>query len=137
MLAYHLLIPVLCAMVMNGYIYTSNVLKYRATKNWYLPPGYLIGMIWTILFGVLGYIHFLLYSLKNKINYGSISIVLFVLFSLAYPILNEINGYLFNFITLILAFLVGFIVMAYSKHIFLYMIPLLVWVSYVNVIILT
>jgi len=135
MLAYHILIPVLCAMAMNGFIYTCNMKKNTSPKVLYnLPPGFIIGIIWTILFGLLGYVHFLLYSLRQKPNVGSMSVVLFILFSLTYPVIPAYYANLFNIITLVLSFVVGMIVMMYSKYIFLYMIPLLAWVLYVNVI---
>ena len=139
MLACHILIPVLCAMVMNGFIYTDGKNKYRLTELSFLPPGYMIGIIWTILFALLGYVHFLLYNIRQETNYGSISVVFFIIFSLTYPVIQAINqkyAYLFNLISLILSFMVGYIVMMYSKNIFLYMIPLLIWLSYVNLIVL-
>ena len=134
MLAYHILIPVLFAAGVNGFYGKST-----SKKMSYLPPGYIIGMIWTFLLALLGYVHFLLYRLNNQSNYGSVSVVLFILFSLTYPVINaqsEIYGYMMNLVSLILSFTVGIIVMMYSKHTFLYMIPLLVWVSYVNLIVL-
>ena len=139
MLAYHISLPVICAMAMNGFIYTFDLRKNNSTPFLYLPPGQVIGTIWIILFGLLGYVHFLLFSLKNKMNFGSVSVAFFILTSLAYPVINAVDaicGYIFQFISLILSFVVGLIVMMYSKRIFLYMIPVLLWVSYVNFIVL-
>lgn len=126
---YHVLIPVFSAIVMNVIIYALGWNK-NMKRDDDLPPGYIIGTIWTVIFALLGYVHYRLYTLKNKTNYGSASVVLFILFSLAYPALK--NGYFLNFISLILSFVLSLIVMMYSRHIFLFMIPLLVWVSYVN-----
>jgi len=136
MLAYHILIPVLSAMAMNGIIYKN---KSYTLKSSLLPPGYIIGIVWIIIFAFLGYVHYLLYSLHNQTNYGSASVVLFILYSLAYPLINTMHakyGYFLNLISLILSFILGLIVITYSKHIFLFMIPLLVWVSFVNLVIL-
>ena len=126
---YHVLIPVFSAIVMNVIIYALGW-NQNMKRDDDLPPGYIIGTIWTVIFALLGYVHYRLYTLKNKTNYGSASVVLFILFSLAYPALK--NGYFLNFISLILSFVLSLIVMMYSRHIFLFMIPLLVWVSYVN-----
>jgi benzodiazapine receptor len=133
--AYHILLPVCFAIAMNGIIYTFFK---RKTTTRLLPPGYIIGIIWTIIFALLGYAHYLLYTLKNEMNYGSISIVFFILFSLTYPLINAIDekhGYFLNLISLILSFIVSLTVMSYSIDIFLFMVPLLVWVSIVNLII--
>lgn len=133
MLAYHVLIPVFCAVAMNAYIYKNK----RASENKNLPPGYIIGVIWTIIFALLGYVHYRLYRLDNRINFGSMSIVLFICFSLFYPlVLNEKLGYFLNLISLILSFVLGVVVLDYSRNVFLYLIPLLAWVSFVNLIIL-
>jgi tryptophan-rich sensory protein len=138
MLAYHISIPVICAIAMNGIMYIYNLNNNKSPQK-YIPPGYIIGTIWTIIFALLGYVHYRLYTLHNTINYGSVSIVLFILVSLVYPLINAMNekyGYFLNLISLILSFTVSLIVMMYSKHIFLYLIPLLLWVSFVNLVIL-
>ena len=129
---YHVLIPVFSAIAMNVIIYAFGWNK-NMKRDDDLPPGYIIGTIWTVIFALLGYVHYRLYTLKNKTNFGSASVVLFILFSLAYPaLISSINGCFLNFISLILSFALSLIVMMYSRHIFLFMIPLLVWVSFVN-----
>lgn len=129
---YHVLIPVFSAIAMNVIIYAFGWNK-NMKRDDDLPPGYIIGTIWTVIFALLGYVHYRLYTLKNKTNFGSASVVLFILYSLAYPAINNsMNGYFLNFISLILSFALSLIVMMYSRHIFLFMIPLLVWVSFVN-----
>jgi len=138
MLAYHVLIPVFLATATNALIYTFRLNK-RLSSQKYLPPGYIIGLIWTILFATLGYVHYKLYSLKNKANYGSMSIVFFICFSLFYPVVHAIDENYANFmnlISLILSFVVSLVVLMYSKKIFWYLIPLLVWVSFVNIVML-
>ena len=127
MLAYHVLIPVFLATATNALMYKFR-LKSTTSKK-YLPPGYVIGLIWTLLFATLGFVHYKLYTLKNRANYGSMSIVFFICFSLLYPVVNAINEKHANFMNLVS-------LMMYSKTIFLYLIPLLVWVSYVNLVML-
>ena len=56
---YHILVPVLAAIIMNGIIYTFGINKYSEKNkiNPYIPPGYVIGTIWVIILGLLGYLH--------------------------------------------------------------------------------
>lgn len=142
---YHVLIPVLLALSINSFIYLFGVnKKYEQNKeikdNQYsklLPPGYVIGIIWTIIFGLLGYAHYLMYKLNDRINIGSVSIVLVIIFCLLYPIITSLKfkyGLLLNLITLIISFVLGFIIILQSKYIFLYIIPLIVFTSYVNIV---
>jgi tryptophan-rich sensory protein len=67
MLAYHILIPVISAIIMNGIIYALHLNKINSKElnKLYIPPGYIIGIIWTILFALLGYVHYLLYKLNH------------------------------------------------------------------------
>ena len=134
MLAYHVLIPVFLATATNALMYKFR-LKSTTSKK-YLPPGYVIGLIWTLLFATLGFVHYKLYTLKNRANYGSMSIVFFICFSLLYPAINEKHANFMNLVSLILSFVVSLVVLMYSKTIVLYLIPLLVWVSYVNLVML-
>jgi tryptophan-rich sensory protein len=135
---YHIFIPVISAIIMNGIIYTFGINKYTSKDkiNPYIPPGYIIGIIWTVIFGLLGYAHYLLYKLKNEISLASLSIVFLIIFCILYPFITGLkpkNGLLLNLITLILAFIVSIIVILESKYIFIYLIPLLIWASYVNI----
>jgi len=141
---YHIIIPVLLAILMSFFIYVfginknsdNNKIKYKQNTKLF-PPGYVIGIIWTIIFGLLGYAHYLVYKLNNGINIGSISIVLVIIFCLIYPFITSLKfkyGLLLNLITLIISFILGIIIILQSKYIFLYIIPLILWASYVNVV---
>ena len=139
---YHVLIPVLLALSMNSFIYLFGINKKDEQKqnNQYfklLPPGYVIGIVWTIIFGLLGYAHYLMYKLKDRISIGSVSIVLVIIFCLLYPVITLLKfkyGLLLNLITLIISFVLGIIIILESKYIFLYIIPFIVWASYVNIV---
>lgn len=139
---YHIFFPIILALVMNFIIYIFGINKQydKIKNNQYfklLPPGYMIGIIWTIILGLLGYAHFLLYKLKNGYNIQCLAIVLIILFCLSYPVITSLNfkyGLLLNLITLMLAFILGIIVILESKYIFLYIIPLIIWASYVNIV---
>jgi len=142
----HVLIPVLLALSINSILYLFGINKIseqrkKQTQNSIyfklFPPGYVIGIIWTIIFGLLGYAHYLLYKLNNRINVGSVSIVLVIIFCLLYPFITSLDfkyGLLLNLITLIISFVLGIIIILESKYIFLYVIPLIVWASYVNIV---
>ena len=127
----HILVPIILAIVLNFYIYTQGW-NNDNEKNSKLPPGYIIGSIWIIILGLLGYIHFLLYP-----SGYSWFIVLTILYCLSYPFLtkglqNTDNNY-FNLIALLLAIIVT-IIMYYKSNI-IYAIPFLLWTFYVNIVI--
>jgi len=138
---YHILVPVLAAIIMNGIIYTFGMNKYsdkteKSKINPYIPPGYVIGTIWVIILGLLGYLHYLIYKKYESITFTSLLIVFVILFCISYPLITGLrvkSGLLLNLITLILAFILALFVITESKYMFIYLIPLLVWASYVNI----
>ena len=132
---YSLLIPIIAAIFMNGIIYTFGINKQLIKKNPLIPKGYIIGSIWIIILGLLGYVHYLLYKIKNKITFTSLFTIFVILFCILYPLitgLKEKSGLLLNLITLILAFILGILVIIESKYIFIFILPLIIWTSYVN-----
>jgi tryptophan-rich sensory protein len=146
----NIFIPILLALVMNGIIYTFGINKLskededkkKEIKNNYyeklLPPGYVIGTIWVIIFGLLGYVHYLLLE-KNefKITMKSIFVIIVIIYCLSYPLITNLKvktGLLLNLISLILSFILGLLTITESKYIFTFVLPLIIWTSYVNVI---
>jgi tryptophan-rich sensory protein len=135
---FHILLPIILAIILNGIIYyfkwNKSSLKMQHTI---LPPGYVIAIVWIIIFGLLGYSHYLLYKLNNKYTIYNAAILLFLVFSLAYPFLTYglkgKNANILNLITLILAFVISLMVITQSLMAFYYIIPLLVWATYVNI----
>ena len=132
----HILTPIILAVVVNGVVFGLKWNK-SSPRNPLLPGGGIIGIVWIVIFGLLGYSHYLLYNLKQRPTLGSICIILFIIFSLCYPFLTgglKMNNVslLLNLITLIFAFSIGLIVIVESKPAFYYLIPLLLWASYVN-----
>lgn len=107
--------------------------------NPYLPPGYIIGLIWIIIFGFLGYAYYLLINKNKTYNLGSISIIILWIFCLLYPFLtngfsNKYISIILNILTLFFSLIVGLIVFLESKYIFLYLLPLIFWAIYVNIV---
>jgi tryptophan-rich sensory protein len=135
---YHILVPVLAAIIMNGIIYTFGINKYSEKNkiNPYIPQGYVIGTIWVIILGLLGYLHYLVYKKYEAITFTSLLIIFTILFCISYPLITGLivkNGLLLNLITLILAFILALFIITESKYMFIYLIPLLVWASYINI----
>ena len=142
---YHILIPIILAIMMNGIIYMFKLNKQDASTstklsvyNKLLPSGYIIGTIWIIIFGLLGYVHYLIYTQnENKITFTSLFIGFVILFCLMYPLITGLkvkSGLLMNLLSLILAFTLGIIIVLQSKYAFLFVLPLIVWSSYVNIV---
>lgn len=134
MLLFHILIPIILAIIINFYIYTQGWNNNnKNTKG--LPPGYVIGAIWIVILGLLGYIHFLLYP-----SIESWFIVFTIIYCLSYPFLTsglkETNNTIYNIIALILAIIVFIGVFYKNKLMSLLVIPFLLWTLYVNIILL-
>jgi len=131
MIYIHIFVPIVLAIVLNFYIYMQGW-NNDNEKNSKLPPGYIIGSIWIIILGLLGYIHFLLYP-----SGYSWFIVLTILYCLSYPFLTSglqnTDNNIYNLIALILAIIVT-IIMYYRSNI-IYAIPFLLWTFYVNIVI--
>ena len=90
----------------------------------YLPPGYVIGIIWVLLFGLLGFIY-------KKADF-KIIIILFLFFCLLYgPITaGKSPRFIKNYNYLTLLFLV--IVSGVNYRQFVYFIPFYAWIGYIN-----
>jgi tryptophan-rich sensory protein len=119
---------------MNGWIYSIGLNKYPKSErpNPLIPPGYVIAVIWTVLFGLMGYTHFLL---KNANSLASWGIVVLIVFCLLYPLITGLrvkSGLLMNLASLILSFGVALLVIQESVYAFYWLIPLLAWTIYVN-----
>lgn len=142
----HVAVPIVAAGLTNAYIFSTGFkmesYKYsllgRAASPW-LPPGAVIGTIWFLLFGVFGYLHFLLYR-RHGDRLTSSNIVLWVLvgYCLLYPFATQLNpsaGLLMNLGALELGFLTaGFIAYTERWRDTLWFIPYLLWTTYVNVV---
>ena len=132
---WHILVPVCFALILNGIIYTKQWSQ-QSNKSLdhiqYIPSGYIVGTIWVVLFGLLGYTHYLLYP-----NPSVFIIYITFVYCLSYPILTRLlynKAPLYNTVALLIIITAAFIVLHQNKKAFVFMIPLMMWVSYVNII---
>lgn len=127
----HVIVPIISATVVNGIVFGLG--WNQQERNRLLPPGYIIGAIWIIILGLLGFLHYLLRRTQHLI--AAWAVVLFIVFCLLYPFITSglkmsSLSKVLNLVTLIFAFVVA--VMVPKTYIY-YMAPLIIWASYVNV----
>jgi tryptophan-rich sensory protein len=135
----YILIPIILSFIINILIFrkkNKNLIKSRNLK--YLPPGSVIGTVWIILLGLLGYIYSLLENKNKSMDTQKILLILLTLFCLLYPILTANSTLRFsknyNYLTLIFVLTVYYSIYTKYPKISYYLIPLLCWVLYVNII---
>ena len=137
---FHIALPIFLAILMNGLVYGLNIVRREPKKDSkrdtiILPPGYIIGIVWIIIFGFLGYAHYLLYKIKNKLSWQCYLLEIFVLFCVSYPVVTQFKkneSTIMNYVSLLFSFIIALVIMNVSLKIFWYLIPLLLWISYVN-----
>ena len=124
------------AILINTMIYKKQIVNYNPQTSKYLPPGYIVGSIWVLLFGILGYI---LYRLHNYSSFASISIYTFILFSVLYPFITKLSpgslSDMFNKFALVLAYMVCYLVYSENHGLTIYLLPLFCWITYVNLVV--
>jgi tryptophan-rich sensory protein len=143
----HVLVPVSCAIIVNGIIYTKGWGSSRDTTNITgtskraLPPGYIIGLIWIMLFGMLGYAHLLLR--RQQAYVASYAVVAMVLWCLMYPIVTGLDNNkksktpLINRLSLVGAFIMVLVIVFHaneSRKPLQWLLPFIAWLMYVNVV---
>lgn len=125
----------LLAIAINTMIYNKQFVNTKPQTSKYLPPGYIVGSIWVLLFGLLGYI---IYRLQNYTSVASISIYGFILFSVLYPFITKLSpgslSDMFNKIAFLLACSVCYLVYSENPGLTLYLLPLFFWMVYVNIV---
>jgi tryptophan-rich sensory protein len=135
---------VLAAVIVNIFSYyygwskmMSQSDRWNIYQNKLTPPGFAIGVFWTAIFGFLGYSFYLLVRENDgNLTVGSIFVLGYGIFALAYPWLTwksrEKNANVINYIAVVLAFVVSLVVITEYTDAFYYLLPLLIWVSYIN-----
>lgn len=133
-----IIIFVAVALVANIIIYLFNYYKYNNPyyiKSPLLPPGFIIGIIWLVIFGFFGYAHYLVYKETEKWTVANIAIIVVAVFCLFYLMIvyyrPEYTKF-FNCLSLIFAFTLGILVFNESENAFWWIIPFIAWSAYVN-----
>jgi tryptophan-rich sensory protein len=103
--------------------------------NKFLPPGFLIGLIWIGIFASLGNALYVAYSVDDVWTTSTIAIIVVASYCLLYPFLtmfmHERYVVVLNLIALLMAIALAVIVIHENLEAFWYVLPLLVWCSYV------
>ncbi len=139
-----ILAPILLAIFVNIIIFVFGINNSsKNINNKFSKYGYIIGIIWTIIFGFIGYTYYLSYKESNKyFTPGTITIILYIIFALSYPFITarfiKLTGIL-NIISLLFACILTInVVNEYwmkkkSFKILFYLLPLLLWLLFVNI----
>ncbi len=132
----HILLPVIAAVIINIVIYTQRWNtddKNVEAMQKYLPPGYVIAIVWVIILGLLGFTHYLIYP-----SFASFAIILAILYCLAYPFLTAgLQAYkagFYNVLSFVIALLISVFTFMENKMATIYTIPFLLWTTYVSII---
>ena len=131
---------VIAALIVNVVSYALHIYGKRIhhgsyTHNKLIPPGFVIAIIWVVLFGFFGYAHYLTYTAHGGWCVASVAIIVFAVYCLLYPFLvahSEKRARLMNYIAFVLAFVVGLLVLEQSQTAFYYLIPVIAWTGYIN-----
>ena len=129
---FHLFVPIIVAMILNYIIFIKKWDDNR--KNSLLPSAPYIGLIWIIILVSLGNAHYILYK-KSNVTLASMFLIGVMLFCISYPIVTQLDrkkSVIMNVIALILTSVLLVIVYEESIEAFIYVLPLFIWISFVN-----
>ena len=133
----HMLFPVLATLIVNGIVFAMkwNKNNNASANRRFLPPGYIIGFIWVVLFALLGAIHW--FVRNDKV--AAYTLIALMVWCILYPFytggLQQSRAVLMNTLTLGIVFTVALILATrgHNKET-LYFIPILGWTMYVNIV---
>jgi tryptophan-rich sensory protein len=101
-----------------------------------------IGLVWIFIFGMMGYCFYKLTDKNEKetgsasLTFGGIAIIIYGVFALFYPFFTyaarEKNANVINYIAVVGALVLGIIVIEEDVGSFYFLLPLLLWVSYIG-----
>ena len=119
----HVLSPVVLAVVVNVIIYAKK-------QDPLAPPSWFIATTWTILLAILGYVAWL--TRQDMLVYTCV--LLFIMLCLMYPFYPRDIRNTLNKVTLLAAVILTILIfLRINKVTIYYLIPLLLWLLYVNV----
>lgn len=147
---YYILIGAIICTIANIFYYMIGIYghgkKHAMYKNnKFLPPGFLIGIIWIVIFGFLSFSFYLSFIGDPSLLYNEefprgwsqapILTIIVAAYCLLYPLIaNYVHQKyipLLNFIGLIMAYALGIVVIQEYVAAFWYVLPLIVWTTYV------
>jgi benzodiazapine receptor len=132
------------ALVLNGVIFVLgwNKMTDYAPQPWFQPPGWVVAVVWLLLFALMGRARWLLNSYtivgvvraRRMVTLLVLSCLLWPFYSLA--IGSVLGGLVGTVVTLVLAVVALALVRTRSREAALLLIPVVVWLSYATLIIL-
>ncbi len=131
-------IAVLSALAVNGFIAVVNPSEMASPGSVHLqPPGYVIGIVWLVLFAAMGVARWLLLTKPMDTIRARRLILFLLLFCLAYPVYtlglkSEIIGLAGNLLTIALALFVAIRVSSISRLAAGLVSLVIVWVSFAS-----
>ena len=129
----HIFTPIAFAMIMNALIYKYKLL-YTNIKNPNLPPGYIIGTVWIVILGILGYVHYQLYKSANYHETPMSKYIIFViLFCISYPILVYIFPQISRLLDVVTFILAIYLIVTITPKYQIYISPFFLWSFYVMI----
>ena len=130
----YVLLPVGLAISMNAVIFLNKWTRNNANNpvRALLPPGWVIGAVWTVLFALMGYCAWLL----RAHSFAHYAVLGFILWSLIYPLITAAGpAFIIDKVSLIFAFTVACAISwTNSRNALAVFLPLLLWVSYIGVV---
>lgn len=129
----YIVAPIMLSLIINGVVFATRKQNENMKRN-LLPPGWAIGTIWVILLGLIGYANYVLHGLKDFVSLALVTCI--ILACLTYPLYtqnfkNESLIKIGNSSNLVFAFLCSIIIAMRSPKVLPYILPLLIWNSYV------
>ncbi len=136
-LALNICIPVALAIALNIIIFSLRWNQRdkadEREKNPLIPPGPVVGSVWLVILGLLGYARYV----SRESPVASWALVTIIVVCLGYPLytlgFKAKAARIANLITLLIAFVVAMLVVRESTRAALCVAPLLLWTSYVNI----
>ncbi len=128
----YIALPVIMAVALNVLIALgTKQSRAPSSKSAWLPPGPVIGGVWLVILGLLGNAMWL--SRDSPVAVWSLAVT--VAWCLSYPLVTGLRANNMADITsLIVSFSAATIVASQRPSAMPFVVPLLVWVAYVNVV---
>lgn len=131
--------PVLAALASNAIIalkgWGRKATKASQQRMRGLPPGWVIGTVWVLIFGLLGWVWFLVWG--SPLAHAAV--VALILYCLAYPLAtgglrNGTVAKVLNVLALVFSFTTALVTQRALPKTVWFLTPILAWTAYVNMV---